>query len=117
MAPPRFTAFANATSSMSAPLIDANQHGTAGGCGNSRLRIVHPGEGIQHLKEIHEGRHQRAFSAARTIEPHHLAHHVDPRCVEARDERCQMPWIVHDVCIGQQQDRCAGERDALTHCP
>ena len=80
-------------------------------------RFIDPREGVQHLKEIDEGRHQRVLGAALAIEPHHFAHQVDGRGLETRYQRRQVPRVVHDVRIGQQQHRRIGQRDALVHRP
>ena len=64
----------------------SDQYRAAGGGGNSRARVVHPGEWIQHLKEIHERRYQGTLRQANGIESHHLADHVQ-RLQQLGDQR------------------------------
>ena len=62
------------------------------------------------------------FGETLTIQAHHLTHQFHarlgrPRLEQPRDEGREVPAIVHDVGIGEEQDRCAACRDALMQGP
>src|ERR1700722_3365462 len=56
-----------------------DEYGAARGGGYTRAWVVHPGERVEHLKEVHESGYQGALGEAGAVQSHHLAHHVDSR--------------------------------------
>ena len=57
-----------------------HQHAAARRRGDPPLRIVHPGEGIEHLEEEHESRDQPALGDAFAAQLHHQrGEDADPR--------------------------------------
>ena len=94
--------------------LTANQYRAASRRRNARARVVHLGEGIQHLKEVDERRDERALREARAIEVHHLAYHIEPcECSKQATsvDRCRGSWT-----MSASVNRMSGASPAATPC-
>ena len=80
------------------------EHATAGRCGRRPSRIVHPGEGIEHLEEEHESRREPALSRALAAQLDHQRR--QNAVVPARDfnQTSEHMRRVGDVGVGEQDE-------------
>ncbi len=98
-----------------------HEHGAAGRRRDLPLRIVHPGEGVEHLEEEHEGRNEPALRKALAAEFYHQRGQHRLLRKGALDEALnRVVGLVGDVGVGKEQE--AGRRrlaldvlDALAH--
>ncbi len=98
------------------------QHASAGGRRRAPPRIVHPGEGIEHLEEENESRGEPTLGRAFAAQLHHQRGEDAVFRAGDRDEAGERMRRVGDVGVAEQHEfggRRAGvdRREALAHGP
>ena len=97
--------------------VAANQHGTARRRSDARTRVVHLPEGVQHLEEIDKGGYQRALGKAAAIQAHHLADHRQLAGSQMRHQCREVTRVVHNISVGEENQRGIALGDALFEGP
>ena len=97
--------------------VGAHQHASAGGRSRRAMRIIHPGERIEHLEEENESRHEHALGKTFAAQFRHQRSQDETAALGASDELRQRVRGINDIGIGQQQHRCAAGGDTLRDSP
>ena len=86
-----------------------HQHRAARRRRGGAKRVVHLRERVEHLEEVDEGRDQEPLRPGAAVQPHHLRDHVHTRAEQPRHQRGEVPAVMGDVGIGEEQNfRAAG---------
>src|SRR5262245_46340224 len=98
-----------------------NQHATASCSSCARRTVIHPGEGVQHLKEKNESWNEGALGKAFAMKFGHEGYQHELVCPCPRNQPLNGAWRIVDVGVRQQQiigRRCALDiRDPLMQGP
>ena len=100
--------------------VAARQHAAAGRRRRRAASVVHPGKGIEHLKEEDEGGDERPLREALAAQLGHQGEERQTLVQRLRNEAAQRIGRVDDIGVGQQQEFWRRRRralDALLHRP
>ena len=95
----------------------AEEDGAAGGGGAGVAGVVDLGEGVEELEEEDEGGDEGALGGAGAAELDHFGDHVEAAGFEFLHEGGEVPGVVEDVGVGEEEDGGGGSGDALLDGP